>query len=55
MDVCGSTGRKADCTVLLVQEGTTCDTLSVNQSAAEGAAQCCDGVLQGVGLGHEDF
>ena len=25
-------------------------TLRVDQSVAEGAAQCCDGVLQGVGL-----
>ena len=36
------TGSRAGCTVFLLQEGTTSDT--------EGAAQCCDGALQGVGL-----
>ena len=37
--VCGLYGSKADCTVSLLQEGMTCDT-----------SQCCDAVLQGVGL-----
>ena len=51
MGALSSAGSRCGCTVSLLQEGTTCEeTLKVNQSIAEGATQCCDGVLQRVGL-----